>query len=38
MSHFQTFGLEVIIFTANAANELREGNRTFGAIGVGREK
>jgi hypothetical protein len=29
VSHFQTFGLEVL-FTANAAKDLKEGNRHFG--------
>jgi hypothetical protein len=40
VSHSQTFGLEVLLFTANAAKakELREGNRPFGVAGVGRGK
>ena len=37
MSHFQTFGLEVLIFIANAAKvkELREGDQPFRVVGVG---
>jgi hypothetical protein len=40
VSQFQTFGLEVLIFTANAAKakEVREGNRSFGVVWVGRRK
>jgi hypothetical protein len=41
LSHFQTFGLEVLLsFTENAAKEkeMREGNRSFGVAGVGRGK
>jgi hypothetical protein len=38
VSHFLTFDLEVLLFTANAAKELREGNRPFGVVGVGRGK
>jgi hypothetical protein len=35
VSHFQTFGLEVLIFTANATKmkELRKGNRPFAIVG-----
>jgi hypothetical protein len=38
VSHLQTFGLKVFVFAADAAmtKELREGNRPFGVVGVGR--
>jgi hypothetical protein len=40
VSHFQTFGLDVLIFTVNAAKAkaLREGNRPFGVVGWEEEK
>jgi hypothetical protein len=40
VSHLQTFGLKIFVFAADAAKtkELREGNRPFGVVGVGRGK